>query len=61
MKVKSVNSTVKPSIIKPKKSLLQSIEETIPNGEFKGITKMLEPHEIPKIGRWGSFNPHNHK
>jgi hypothetical protein len=33
------------------KSLLERIEKNIPDGRYKGLSKILEPHEIPKRSR----------
>jgi hypothetical protein len=32
-----------------KKSLLQKVQELIPDGKFKGLSQLLEPHELPLI------------
>jgi hypothetical protein len=32
---------------KPKKSLFE-LAQTIPHGRYKGLSKILEPYEIPK-------------
>ena len=38
---------VQKALPKPKKSILE-IVKTIPHGRYKGLSKILEPHEIPK-------------
>ena len=38
---------VKKALPKPKKSILELVK-TIPHGRYKGLSKILEPHEIPK-------------
>ena len=48
IKSQSADSRVLP---KKKKSLFELIEEKIPKGKYAGITKMLEPHEIPELNR----------
>lgn len=32
-----------------KKSLLQKVQELIPDGKFKGLSQLLESHELPLI------------
>lgn len=47
--------TTKKTIVAPikapkkKKSLLQKVQELVPDGKFKGLTKILEAHELPRI------------
>jgi hypothetical protein len=31
----------------PKKSLMELVKEVIPKGKYKGLSKILEPHELP--------------
>lgn len=34
-----------------KKSLLQLVQENIPDGKYKGLDNILEPHEVRKTIR----------
>ena len=38
---------VQKALPKPKKSILELVK-TIPHGRYKGLSKILDPHEIPK-------------
>ena len=38
---------VKKPLPKPKKSLFE-LAQTIPHGRYKGLSQILEPHEIPE-------------
>jgi hypothetical protein len=33
------------------KSIIELVDERIPTGKFKGLTKLLEPHEQPKTAK----------
>jgi hypothetical protein len=50
LKSKNVDSLRK-SGDKFQKSLLERIEKNIPDGRYKGLAKILEPHEMPKLNR----------
>ena len=34
-------------------SIIELANQHIPNGKFKGLTKLLEPHEQPKLAKRG--------
>lgn len=40
------------TIIKPaSQSIIELVNQRIPNGKFKGLSKLLEPHERPKLAK----------
>ena len=49
MKTASNNNSTGINGLPKKKSVGELIMEKIPKGKYAGITKMLEPHEIPEL------------